>query len=153
MSMTWITITLPLSAVWAAEVLPEQARFNHERNLERHIGAPPHSAMSAVSFRTKLFGSRGGGSLGEAELSPGGSGGGSPIASVGTHGSVMLSRGSRGSGRSKAGERVFAKWTRAGGFLGGNKHVSNSEEEKDEVQNNEGSYHSGGARSGGAGQV
>jgi len=144
--MTWITITLPLSAVWAAEVLPEEARFNHERNLERQIGAPPHSAISVVSFRTKLFGSRGGGSLGEAELSPGGSESGSPSASVGARGSRLLSTGSGSSERVRSGKGVFARWAKAGGFLGRTKHASTSEEEKDDVQDGEDSHRSGGAQ-------
>lgn len=86
---------------------------------------------------------------GEAELSPAGS----PSASVGTHGTAMLSRGSGGSGRSNAGGGVFARWATAGGFLGRNKHASTSEEEKDEMEGNKSGQLSGGPRGVGDGVV
>ena len=65
---------------------------------------------------------------------------------MGTHGAATLARPSGGSGRSNIGACVFAKWAKAGAFLGGNKHSSNSEEEKDEMDGHEGSHQSGGAR-------
>lgn len=51
LAMTLVTLSLPLSAIWASEALPD------EQEEHRH-GSQPGSA-TAASFRARLFGSRG----------------------------------------------------------------------------------------------